>query len=78
MSANTLARVIGVAKDKLEEDDLVNRAAMNTRMRQFKFVVSYKNGPQKPFKASEIALALRYLYDVYQPKKEGANKPLST
>lgn len=56
----------------------MNRAAMNTRMQRFKFVVSYKNGTKKPFDAPEIALALRYLYDVYQPKEEVAGKPLCT
>ena len=78
LSTNTLARVLGGAKDKLEDDELLNRAAMNTRMQQFKFVVSYKNGTKKPFDAPEIALALRYLYDVYQPKEEEMHKPLCT
>ena len=36
-STNTLARVLGADKDKLEEDELVNRAAMNTRLQRFKF-----------------------------------------
>ena len=36
-SANNLARVLGADKDKLEEDELVNRAAMHTRLQRFKF-----------------------------------------
>ena len=33
-SANNLAKVLGADKDKLEEDELVNRAAMNTRLQR--------------------------------------------
>ena len=69
MSANTLARVLGADKDKLEDDELVNRAAMNTRLQQYKFEVSYKNGTKQPFDAPGIALALKYLYEVYQPNE---------
>ena len=69
MSANTLARLLGADKDKLEEDELVNRAAMNTRLQRYKFEVSYKNGTKQPFDAPRIALALRYLYEVYEENK---------
>ena len=31
-------------KEKLEDDELVNRAAMNTRLYRLKFEVSYDNG----------------------------------
>ena len=60
-STNTLARILSADKDKLEEDELVNRAAMNARLQRFKFEVSYRNGSKQPFDAPGIALALRYL-----------------
>lgn len=78
LSANTLARVLGGDKDKLDDDELVNRAAMNTRLQRFKFEVSYKNGTKQPFDAPGIALALKYLYEVYQPNEVMAAKPLCT
>ena len=78
LSANTLARVLGGDKDKLDDDELVNRAAMNTRLQRFKFEVSYKNGTKQPFDAPGIALALRYLYEVYQPNEVVVAKPLCT
>lgn len=77
-STNTLARVLGADKDKLEEDELVNRAAMNTRLQRFKFEASYANGSKQPFDAAGIALALRYLYDTYQPNEVVEAKPLCT
>ena len=39
---------------------------MNTRLQRYKFEVSYKNGTKQPFDAPGIALALRYLYEVYE------------
>jgi hypothetical protein len=36
-SANNLAKVLSDDKDKLEEEELVNRAAMSTRLQRFKF-----------------------------------------
>ena len=77
-SANTLARVIGADKDKLEEDELVNRAAVNSRLQRFKFEASYSNGSKKPFDAPRIALVLRYLYDTYQPDEAKEAMPLCT
>lgn len=47
----------------------MNRAAVNTRLQRFKFEVSYKNGTKQPFDAPGIALALKYLYEVYQPNE---------
>ena len=78
MSTNTLARVLGADKDKLEEDELVNRAAMNTRLQRYKFEVSYKNGTKQPFDAPGIALALKYLYEFYEPNEVAAPGPLCT
>ena len=56
----------------------MNRAAINARLKRFKFVVSYGNGTKQPFDAPRIALALRYLYDVYQPNEVVVAKPLCT
>jgi len=78
MSTNTLARVLSADKDKLDDDERVNRAAMNTRLQRFKFEVSYKNGTKQPFDAPGIALALKYLYEVYQPNEVVEAKPLCT
>ena len=56
----------------------MNRAAINTRLQRFKFEVSYKNGTKQPFDAPGIALALKYLYEVYEPDEVVAAKSLCT
>ncbi|MEL6804857.1 MAG: DHH family phosphoesterase, partial [Bacteroidota bacterium] len=51
---------------------------MNARLQRFRFEVSYKNGTKQPFDAPGIALALKYLYEVYEPNEVVAANLLST
>ena len=77
-SANTAPKIIGADKDKLDDDELVNRAAILARLHRFKFEASYSHGSKQPFDAAGIAFALRYLYDTYQPNEAKEAMPLCT
>ena len=62
-TANTLPKILAKDSDELDSDELVQKGALNVRMKLHQFKVSYPSAGKLPFKTADVALALHYLYN---------------
>ncbi len=60
LANNTIHRILGSDKEKLDEDELNERGALNARIKRHIFKVPHTNREKVPFDAATLALALKY------------------
>ena len=70
LSANILHRILGKDRNDLDEEELIQRGAIDARAKRYQFEKSYTNRDELPFDAPRLALALKYLYDEFKPEPD--------
>ena len=60
LANNTIHRILGPDKEKLDEDELHERGALNARIKRHILNVAHTNREKVPFDAATLALALKY------------------